>query len=157
MIINLNDLNSKNNFKYEINSEIDIDDETIKNTDIRRISPVKVIGYLLYNGNNYELNVNISGEMILPCARTLNDVSHPFNIDIDEIFDENDDFFTKTSQNTLDIFPIIWQNILMDIPLRVLSNDANTLPKEGDGWHLVSEDEKKIDPRLKDLSKFIKE
>lgn len=157
MIINLNDLNSKNNFKYEIDSEISIDSETIKNTEIRRITPVKVIGYLFFNGNNYELNINISGEMILPCSRTLNDVSYPFNIDIDELFDENDDNYLKINQNTLDIFPIIWQNILMDIPLRVLSKGANTLPSKGDGWQLISEDEEKIDPRLKDLSKFIKE
>ncbi|MBQ9013770.1 MAG: DUF177 domain-containing protein, partial [Bacilli bacterium] len=125
----------------------------------RRISPVKVNGFLYNNDEEYELNINIKGEMILPCARTLKDVKYPFDIDVNEIIDEKNEFDVKIIQNRLDIFPIIWQYILVDIPLRVLHPDAKEKPLQGSGWRLITEDDKKekIDPRLEGLSKFIKE
>ena len=47
----------------------------------------------------------------------------------------------------------------MDVPLRVLHPDAKEESLEGDGWRLITEDDKKevIDPRLSALSKFNKE
>ena len=62
-------------------------------------------------------------------------------------------------QNSLEIFPIIWQYILVDVPLRVLHPDAKEESLEGDGWRLITEDDKKevIDPRLAKLKDFIKE
>lgn len=142
-----------------ISKEISVSEETLKGTDIRRISPIKVNGYVSNNVENYELNINVTGVMILPCARTLKDVEYPFDIKIEEVIGENDDNSLEIVQNRLDIFPIIWQYILVDVPLRVLHPDAKEEPLEGDGWRLITEDNKKevIDPRLKALSKFNKE
>ena len=97
--------------------------------------------------------------MILHCARTLKDVDYPFNIEINEVIDENNDNSLEIIQNSLEIFPIIWQYILVDVPLRVLHPDALEKSLEGDGWRLITEDDKKevIDPRLSALSKFNKE
>ena len=65
----------------------------------------------------------------------------------------------KIIQNRLDIFPIVWQNILVDVPLRVLAPDASDEPASGDGWRLITEDtnEEVIDPRLAKLKDYIKE
>ena len=54
---------------------------------------------------------------------------------------------------------IIWQNILVDVPLRVLHPDAKEESLEGDGWRLITEDDMKeeINPKLAKLSEFIKE
>ena len=60
-------------------------------------------------------------------------------------------------QNRVDIFPIIWQYILMDVPLRVLAPDAQNSINGGEGWRLIEEEDDKkeeIDPRLMALSKF---
>ena len=97
--------------------------------------------------------------MILPCARTLKDVEYSFNIDINEIIGENDDNSLEIIQNRLEIFPIVWQNILVDVPLRVLAPDAKEESLEGDGWRLITEDNDKeeIDPRLAKLKDYIKE
>ena len=159
MIIDLTKMIYNNLYKIPVNGVINISDDAISNTDIRRISPVKVSGFLYNNDEEYELNINIKGEMILPCARTLKDVKYPFDIDINEIIDEKNEFDVKIIQNRLDIFPIIWQYILVDIPLRVLAPDAKEKPLQGSGWRLITEDDKKekIDPRLEGLSKFIKE
>lgn len=159
MIIDLTKMIYNNLYKIPVNGVINISDDAISNTDIRRISPVKVSGFLYNNDEEYELNINIKGEMILPCARTLKDVKYPFDIDINEIIDEKNEFDVKIIQNRLDIFPIIWQYILVDIPLRVLHPDAKEKPLQGSGWRLITEDDKKekIDPRLEGLSKFIKE
>ena len=156
MVIDLNELFNKNLYKLKVSGTINIDEEYIKNTDIRKISPVKVDGYILNNEECLEIDINITGEMILPCARTLKDVKYPFDINIDELIDENSDNSLEIVQNKLDIFPIIWQNILVDVPLRILAPDANEKNISGDGWCLITENDKKeeIDPRLRALDKY---
>lgn len=146
-------------YKIPISGEIMVSDDMLNGTDIRKISPIKVSGYISNNDEDYELNINVTGTMILPCARTLKDVEYPFNIDIDEIIGENDDNSLEIIQNRLEIFPIIWQYILVDVPLRVLHPDAKEESLEGDGWRLITEDDEKevIDPRLAKLKDYIKE
>ena len=97
--------------------------------------------------------------MTLLCARTLKKVNRPFDIQIDEIIDENSDNSLEIIQNSLDIFPIVWQNILVDVPLRVLAPDAKEELTSGNGWRLITEDtdEEEIDPRLAKLKDYIKE
>ena len=159
MIIDLTKLIYSNLYKLPIKGEVIVPDEMLKNTDIRRISPVKVNGYISNNNEEYELNITISGTMILPCARTLKDIEYPFSSEIDEVIGENDDDSLEINQNRLDIFPIVWQNILVDVPLRVLHPDAKEESLEGDGWRLITEDDEKevIDPRLAKLKDYIKE
>ncbi len=159
MIIDLTKLIYNNLYKLPVKGEVIVPLEMLKNTDIRRISPVKVEGYIFNNEEEYELHITIKGTMILPCARTLKDVEYPFSSEIDEIIGENDDNSLEINQNRLDIFPIVWQNILVDVPLRVLAPDASDEPVEGDGWRLITEDtnEEVIDPRLAKLKDYIKE
>lgn len=159
MIIDLTKLIYNNLYKLPVKGEVIVPLEMLKNTDIRRISPVKVEGYIFNNEEEYELYITIKGTMILPCARTLKDVEYPFSSEIDEIIGENDDNSLEINQNRLDIFPIVWQNILVDVPLRVLAPDASDEPVEGDGWRLITEDtnEEVIDPRLAKLKDYIKE
>ena len=49
--------------------------------------------------------------------------------------------FDKNYRNSIDIFPIIWENILMEIPMRVVSDEAKDYKIEGEGWKLVTEEE----------------
>jgi len=148
-----------NLYKIPIEGEVIVPDEFLCNTEIRKISPVKVSGYISNNEEEYELDINITGTMVLSCARTLKDVDYPFNIDINEVIEENNDNSLEIIQNRLEIFPIIWQNILVDVPLRVLAPDAKEESLEGDGWRLITQDDDKeeIDPRLAKLKDYIKE
>lgn len=159
MKIDLSKLIYNNAYKLPVEGEIIIPDDMLVNTDIRRISPVKVIGYVYNNEEELELSITIKGTMVLPCARTLKDVNYPFNIEINDVIGQNSDNSLEINQNTLDIFPIVWQNILVDVPLRVLVPDAEEESIEGDGWRLITEDDKKeeIDPRLSKLKDYFKE
>ena len=159
MKIDLSKLIYNNAYKLPVEGEIIIPDDMLVNTDIRRISPVKVIGYVYNNEEELELSITIKGTMVLPCARTLKDVNYPFNIEINDVIGQNSDNSLEINQNTLDIFPIVWQNILVDVPLRVLAPDAKEEPIKGDGWRLITEEsnEEEIDPRLAKLKDYIKE
>ena len=159
MKIDLSKLIYNNAYKLPVEGEIIIPDDMLVNTDIRRISPVKVIGYVYNNEEELELSITIKGTMVLPCARTLKDVNYPFNIEINDVIGQNSDNSLEINQNTLDIFPIVWQNILVDVPLRVLAPDAEEESIKGDGWRLITEDDKKeeIDPRLSKLKDYFKE
>ncbi len=97
----------------------------------------------IYKSITGELAVNFSieGIMILPCAVTLKPVKYPFNIEINDEIGEILDNFDTNYTNTLDIFPIIWENILMEIPMRVVSEEAKDFKIEGNGWKLVTEEE----------------
>ena len=44
-------------------------------------------------------------------------------------------------QNRLDITEFLWQNILVEIPLKVVSEKNAGMTLEGDGWRLITEDE----------------
>lgn len=159
MKIDLTKLIYNNLYKVSIDEELVIPSEKLNGTDIKKISSVKVKGTITNNEEELNLDINVSGEMILSCARTLKDVSYPFDIEINEAIGENSDNSLEIIQNSLEIFPIIWQYILVDVPLRVLHPDAKEESLHGDGWRLITEDEKKevIDPRLAKLSEFKKE
>lgn len=159
MKIDLTKLIYNNLYKIPVEGEVIIPEEKLRGTDIKKISPVKVNGFIINNEEELNLEINITGEMTLSCARTLKDVNYPFNIEINELIGENDENSLEIIQNSLEIFPIIWQYILVDVPLKVLHPDAKEESLEGDGWRLITEDDKKevIDPRLAKLSEFKKE
>ena len=147
-----------------IDSEIVVDEtyeftpEELKGTGIIRINNLSIKGNITKDSLN-ELNIDvvIDGVMVLPCAITLKEVEYPFNVEVDgniEEMLENLDKNSKKVENTLDILPIIWENILMEIPSRVVSPDAEDIELSGDGWKLVKEVEMEENPelaKLKDL------
>ena len=156
MIIDLSKLFNSNLYKINVNGTISVDSSYFKNTDIIRMSDVLVDGFISYDNEAVILSVNVKGDMTLPCSRTLKEVIVPFDIDIEEEIGQNDEKVVEIIQNRVDIFPIIWQYILMDVPLRVLAPGALNELSSGAGWRLIDEDEKKeeIDPRLMALNKF---
>ena len=129
---------------------IDIDliysfDKQIENTEILELKDVIIRGYLTKDSlAEIYLLVDVIGTMVLPCAITLEPVNYPFDIHIEgnvnELLKEMDEN-NKKVENTLDILPIIWENVLMEIPLRVVSENAVSVNLAGDGWRLVTEEE----------------
>ena len=133
-------------------------EEDLKNTGILKLENVSIKGNITKDSlNQLVIDVNVSGVMVLPCSVTLVPVDCPFSVDINgnveemlEDLDEN----SKKIQNSLDILPIIWENILMEIPSKVVSPDAKDIELSGDGWKLIKEETKNENPelaKLKDL------
>lgn len=117
--------------------------EELAPTDILSLDDVKIIGEITKNSfDEMELSVQVEGMMMLPCSVTLKPVEVPLEIEIEENIA---DFMEETQENsiicenTLDIFPIIWENILMEIPMKVVSDDISDRTLSGNGWKVISE------------------
>lgn len=128
--------------------------EQLENSTILELNDLKVKGYITKSMDNFHLKVDVLGTMVLPCSVSLKPTSYPFSFEIDEDFDETIQESLKNVSNSIDIFQIIWENILMEIPLRVVNPDLSDVKTKGDGWQLVTDKESRINPgleKLKDL------
>ena len=148
MFIDITRLQNRSTNEFLYKNTIVLDEALYKNTDIRKLSPVEVSADIKrITDTSYKMSLEIKGEMTLPCSITLNDVIYPFDIKTEVKLsneDEEDEEYVKIIQNNIDIISIIWQNIVLEIPLRVVSEDANNSPVRGEGWKLIREDESNI-------------
>ncbi|WP_047981365.1 YceD family protein [Ornithinibacillus contaminans] len=157
------------NKAFTFSKEVDVSELETMNNDIRKIDPVHVQGSCTMQGDQFFFKFTITGEMILPCARTLVDVVYPFTIHAEEIFSsspyyavEEDSEIHPIDGEVLDLMPYIKENILLEAPFRVYAPDVDpdkeTL-QQGNGWEVLSEkpEEVKIDPRFKKLETLFKD
>jgi len=165
MIINLTKLITNLTDEILIDDEITINDNYLENNDIKDISKVKVNGKIVPSNDNFEVFLNIKCTLILTCNISLKDVKYPINIDINEEIGEDSEYQdfeenNKIINNSIDLIPIIWQNILLEVPLKVVSDDVSVKDLQGDGWKFITEEKvnnKDIDPRLEKLKSFLNE
>ncbi|SDB87456.1 uncharacterized protein SAMN05421734_10268 [Pelagirhabdus alkalitolerans] len=146
-----------------VESEVDLTElESLKN-DIRKIGSVLVEGRMSAQDQTITAQLNIKGEMILPCARTLVDVHYSIDRDVIEVFsidpyyqEEDESEMHPVDGEMIDLKPYIEENVLLEIPFRVYA-DPETIEEQalsaGEGWEVVSEDdlEEKLDPRFEKL------
>lgn len=137
----------------EIKECIDFDETYYKNTDIVELNQVSVVGSIKKDYNqDILLNLNVEGTMKIKDSRTLDPIDHAFAFQIEEKLDETNEeiqeYFEK-KQNILDIMGILWENIVLEVPISKTSANLDT--QEGEGWELVSNKKESIDPRLSPL------
>lgn len=137
MIIELFDL-VINNKKIIIDNDVVISEKLLSSSTIRRLENVHFSGTLSrLIDDTYELSGVLKGTMILPDDITLEDYEYNFTSEIEEKIEE-----TRINyQKTLDITEDLWQNILVEIPLKAVNEKNRDLKLEGDGWRLISEDD----------------
>ncbi|WP_059104714.1 YceD family protein [Shouchella shacheensis] len=140
--------------------------------DVRAVSDVHIKGQIEAKRNVFSFTFAMSGTLTLPCARTLADVSLPFDTDVRVHFVlrgeqppenlEPEDVY-EYEGDVIDLLPVIEERILLEIPIQVFAENPNPsevlAPPTGEGWELVTEEAKaaKVDPRLADLAKFLDE
>ena len=117
------------------------------NTSIRELKETIFNGVIekLYDGT-YQLSGKITGIMVLPDDVTLEDVDYSFESEFEEKFSEfgqTDEKSLEIIKNRLDITEFLWQNILVEIPLKVSSEKNRNISLKGNGWRLVTEEELK--------------
>ena len=158
--MNIDLLRLKNNVDkvIEIKETLTFTKEQLENTDLLDLKDVLVDGELTKDSmDDINLYLNVSGTMYLPCAITLESVEHKFSFTIDDKLEnvleevKND----KKIENTIDILPIIWENILMEIPMRVVSPNAKLDNLKGDGWRFVTDEVKSVNPELEKLKDLL--
>lgn len=142
MIYNLNLLNNHN--KIEINEKVIIDDKIDKR--IHDLVNAKVLGniYLDSLGNTI-LKCIFTGTMYISDSITLEDIPYDFKIDIEENIEDLEEIYVNSyflDKNTLDLKEILWQNIVLEVPIRA-SKTAEVEIKKGEGWEMKDEFSKK--------------
>lgn len=161
------------NDSFSFEGEIDVSDLVDLHNDIRKITPVRVQGNYALDGEEIIFTLNISGEMILPCARTLVDVPYTFDINEVEVFttslyideDEEENEIHPVEGEVIDLGSYIKENIMLAVPYRVFSDDEEAVknaPFEGEGWTYTLEEDKNdaeqedvVDPRLQKLQQLL--
>lgn len=122
--------------KLEIDTDLDLSKVDYRKLNIRKINRMHVKGLVKVNyEDNIELDLDIDGEIVMPCAITLDDVLVPINTHIEEEILENtlkDDFY-------LDLLDILWENVILEVPIRVTKEGAKLESQKGNGWEIVSE------------------
>lgn len=152
MKFDLTRLNNNIDKKIDVCLDYKFTKEELEGTELLDCD-INITGEISKNSlDDIILDLVVTGNMYLPCAITLNKTRYPFELNINGTLDElieNARNFT----NTLDIFPIIWENILMEIPMRVVSESAHDVKLSGDGWELITDEDNTSSPlaELEDL------
>jgi len=138
MKIDLTSLVTNISDSININEKVVISEDLLKNSNIRKLENVIFQGKII---KDYDLNLllegTISGIMILPDDITLEDTKYEFNNDLSENINE----IGKIDKNTIDILDYLWQNILVEVPMKVHNPKNDNIHLEGDGWRLITEEE----------------
>ena len=130
MQIDLLKLNYQDEIK--IDEEVNIPKDMYINTDINELKDVKAIGNItLDEENNYFVNLDLSGVMVLNDSITNDLVPYEFNVKIEESL--------ENSIKTLDLISFLWHYIVLEIPLRYTLHEGNY--PEGENFRVISEEE----------------
>ena len=140
MIIDLTPINYNQKKEIIISENIYFSKEDLKETEIIDLQNVKAEGQI-YKDSLEEiiLELKITGTMIVPCSRTLKPTEYKFETNIEENIEETEEK-TKKIKKSIDILPIIWENILMEIPIRIINPEAEEVDIKGEGWELITSD-----------------
>ena len=150
----------------QIDEIVDVTDIKERDPQIREVSPIKVTGRADIHSSEITFHLHLSGELILPCSRTLVDVKYPIDIDTTEIFllktsgfDYDGDDVTVVEGDVVDLLPVIKENLLLEIPMQVFCEGVTSeeaAPQSGKDWVVISEEEnkQKVDPRFAKLADF---
>ncbi|GGH74448.1 uncharacterized protein JOD43_000277 [Pullulanibacillus pueri] len=153
----------------EIDETISIDDLKERDPEVRDISPVRVTGLASIKREAVTFHLTIDGKMTLPCSVTLEDVLYPFRMQMSETFRINDHLSEDDAEGEqvhdvegeiIDLTPYIIEEILVQKPIRVVSDKVKETPHlKGNGWELLTDEgpSDRIDPRLEKLKHFFDE
>ena len=141
MFFNLNTINEKG---IIIDQDISFDEDIYKTSLIKGLERVYVKGKIYYSTTKEVLfEGNVEGEMLIVDSNTGDIVNYPFSCEINEILAEDKNFsenLRSNSQNSLDLKEILWQNIVLEVPISFSKTDKVSITK-GDGWELKSDTE----------------
>ena len=126
------------NKEYLINDTIIIPKSYYENSGVLDIKNLQVNGRFYYDSEN-ELwgDFLIDGILIIKDSISDEDVEYPISIKYNDILDET----LKKDENTLDLFEFLWENIVLEIPLK-FTKVMDLSEFHGDGWKLISEEDR---------------
>ncbi len=108
------------------------------------------------------LNLHVTGYVTVGCDITSEDVELHIDTEADEILSfqkEEDVEIIQSNGDYIEILPLVFQMIMMEIPIKVVKEGPIEYPS-GDGWKVMDEKtyemekQNRIDPRLAILKNF---
>ena len=124
-------LHQKAKNSFDFHETVDLNELTSLHSDIRRISPVEVKGTGVIESKQVAFDLTITGEMTLPCSRTLVDVNYPFAISTKELFvlhktdDIEDEDVSVVEDDIIDLTPIVKEEILLEVPMQIFCDQTD--------------------------------
>ena len=121
--------------EYDFNDFLDELKNTGSETDILSVQNAKsIISITKIDMETFKFDYQIKVDLSIACALTLEPVSLSLDFNVSETYstnlvDEDDEIF-PIEGNTIDTKVIVWSNILLNIPIRVVRDDAYEILKE---------------------------
>ena len=137
MEVDLSLLHSDTIPSLDISGVYELPKSYYQDSEIIALEPIQLQGEVTKDeeGNDF-LRCTIQGSMKLLDSVSLEEVAYPFSVQYEDVCEEN----FKKYENCLDIFEVLWENIVLEVPLQFTK--VSDLSKfHGDGWKLMSEDE----------------
>ena len=175
------ELNKYKDNPLEFSETLDLKASLMKRDHlILDVSPVKTTGILSVGKEEYLIHYRIDVIVTVPSSRSLTPVPLSMVIDVDEVFMTQEQYQNKDDRlsdeeiillekPTIDLDESVEDNILLAIPIQVLTEEeqtSNDMPK-GNDWEVLSEEaylekreteaQQTMDPRLAKLSELFNE
>ncbi|ATF40786.1 DUF177 domain-containing protein [Weissella paramesenteroides] len=118
---------------------------------IKDITPVTVSGFAQSEDDDVFIHAHVTGELVTPSTRSLQPVTLPIDLDIDEIYiqdKQHEDRYSDeesvilVDDGKINFDEAILEYIVLSIPLQVLTDEEaknNTMPA-GKDWSVISEE-----------------
>lgn len=150
----LNDIRKSQN-GLSFNKSLDLKEAIIKREPtIIDLSPVLITGNVAYDNGLYLLNYQLSYQLTLPSTRSLEPVTLKEEYNVSEVFASKEDKNTQSAifedellllveQDNIDLSESALDNILLNIPLQVLTDKEkqdDAMPY-GDDWSVLTQEQ----------------
>lgn len=118
---------------------------------IKEITPIKVVGFAQADDDDILVHAHVTGELVTPSTRSLQPVTLPIDLDIDEIYIKDKQHEERYSDEqsviliedgTINFDEALLEYVVLSVPLQVLTDDEatnDTMPA-GKDWSVISEE-----------------
>lgn len=132
----LQQLRKINSFPYYFETNINFNDSIYQDVinereDIYKLNEVNVTGNLIrIDEETYEVNYTMKTVVVMACSLTLDEVEYVVDESFQEIYSTkvNDDWYL-IEKNTINLDEMVWSNLIMSLPIRVVRSDAYEILK----------------------------
>ena len=113
---------------YHFSLELDFSNEAENVEDIQNIGIALVEGTISrVDDDIFRCTYHLKVELVLSCSLTLEPVNYLMDFEQEDLIgyaNENYDDVVEISGNTVDLNAIVWDNIIVNIPIRIVRDDA---------------------------------
>ena len=139
MVINLDEIFTNITDAIILDYDVEFNSDKYHLPEIKGLKSVHINGQIELDENEEViLTGTLSGTMTILDSISLDEVNYNFETELDENLEE----IIENDKNSIDIIDILWQNIVLEVPLRY-TEVTDYSKYSGDGWRLISEEELK--------------